>query len=203
MICWKFVKYYKALFKTMRKSTGIIIGFLVILIVILLSIGFGTAGLLPSILNTHKQTIVDATIVVPPSQYVIYPIDPHSSYNSCKIQGTFSARGGSDDIRVYVVDQKGFNAFRNDDKFNAYFSTPQQIGGNISATVPCDRIIYLVYDNSFSRITGKTVITKVDFEFEQTFQDPNKLYLDDDIFQPSIPEKPVGEPNDGYYDPGE
>ena len=187
----------------MRKSTGIIIGFLVILIIILLSIGFGTAGLLPSILNTHKQMIVDATIVVPPMQYVIFPIDPHSSYNSCKIQGTFSAGGGSDDIRVYVVDQQGFNAFRNDNQFNAYFSTPQQIGGDIAATVPCDRILYLVYDNSFSLITGKTVTTKVDFEFEQTFQDPNKLYLDDDIFQPPIPEKLVGDPNDGYYDPGE
>src|SRR3990170_445601 len=170
MICWKFVKYYKALFKTMRKSTGIIIGFLVILIIILLSIGFGTAGLLPSISNTHKQMIVDATIVVPPSQYVIY--------------------------------KQGFDAFRRDDKFNAYFSTPQQIGGDIAATVPCDRTIYLVYDNSFSLITGKTVTTKVDFEFEQIFQDPNKLYLDDDIFQPSIPEKPVVDPNDGYYDPG-
>src|SRR3990170_558871 len=131
MICWKFVKYYKGLFKTMRKSAGIIIGFFVILIVILLIIGLSTDNLLRSTLNTHKQIV-----------------------------------------------------------------------GDIAATVPCDRIIYLVYDNSFSLITGKTVTTKVDFEFEQTFQDPNKLYLDDDIFQPSIPEKPVVDPNDGYYDPG-
>jgi hypothetical protein len=170
-----------------RKSAGIIIGFIVVLIVILLIILLSTDSLLRSVLNTHKQTIVDATIVVPPNQYVIYPIDPHSSYNSCKIQGKFSAKGGSDDIRVYVVDQEGFNDFRNDKKFNAYFSTPEQIGGDIVTTVPCNKKIYLVYDNSFSLITGKTVTTKVDFEFEQIFQDPNKVYLDDDIFQPSIP----------------
>ncbi|MGI0063663.1 MAG: hypothetical protein ACREAJ_03625 [Nitrosopumilaceae archaeon] len=180
----------------MRKSTGIIIGFFIILIVILLIIGLSTDSLLFSILNTHKQTIVDATIVVPPSQYVIYPIDPHSSYNSCKIQGTFSARGGSDDIRVYVVDQQGFNAFRNDNKFQAYFSTPQQVRGDIATTVPCDKKIYLIYDNSFSLITGKTVTTKVDFKFEQIFQDPNKVYLDDDILQPLIPTKPIEDPND-------
>jgi hypothetical protein len=98
-------------------------------------------------------------------QYVSYPINPPQNSNNCKIQGEFSARGGNNDIRVFVVDQQGFNNFKNQNQFEVYFSTPQQVNGNIVTSVPCDRIIYVVYDNTFSLITNKTVETRVDFEY--------------------------------------
>lgn len=149
----------------MGKIVGIVIGISVILSIIFLIIGLNSDSLLRSILTTHKETIVDATIVVPPSQYVYYTVTSTPDSNNCKIQGSFSAKGGNDDIKVYIVDQNGFNNLKSGNQFSVYFSTPQQVSGNFGANVPCGQPIYLVYDNSFSIITSKTVTTKADFEY--------------------------------------
>jgi hypothetical protein len=151
----------------MRKIHAIITGVSVVVIVIVIVTGVNANSLLRDILTTQRESIVDATIVVPPLEFVYYPVTPPSGSNDCKIQGTFSARGGNDDIRVFIVDQFGFNSLKNGETFNAYFSTPQQVGGNIDVNVPCDKTIYLVYDNSFSIITSKTVTVKAYFEYVQ------------------------------------
>ena len=124
-------------------------------------------SLLHSILSTHKENLVDASIVVSPGHYVSYSATAPTGSNNCKITGSFSARGGNDDIIVYVVDQNEFANLQNGENFNVYYSTPQQISGNFNVGIPCDKTIYLVFSNTFSIITSKTVTVKADFEYER------------------------------------
>ena len=148
----------------MGKIAGVVIGIIIFLVIFFF---FPFDSLLGPISTNHKATIVDATIVVPPGQYVSYTATPPYDSNNCKIEGTFSVSGGNDDIRVYVVDQYGLSQLKAGSQFNAYFSTPQQVGGNIVVNIPCEKTVYLVYDNAFSIITNKKVTTKVDLIYNK------------------------------------
>ena len=147
---------------------GIIVGIVIIVSIVSIVYGLNNPnGLLHSVLSTHKENLVDASIVVPPSQFISYSVTAPPDSNNCKIIGTFSARGGNHDIVVYVVDQNGFIDLQQGNRFNTYFSTPQQISGNFDVSVPCDKKIHVVFSNTFSIITSKTVTTKVDFQYER------------------------------------
>ena len=77
----------------MRKIEGTIIAVTIIIVAIsAIVIMTSENSIVHKVLSTHTANIVDATIVVPPSQYVSYPIIPPSGSKNCKIQGTFLVR---------------------------------------------------------------------------------------------------------------
>ena len=145
------------------KKIGIAIGIEVAGVIIALFIFGFFPGTYHSIIPIqHTLIIVNSMVRVQPSQYGYYTFNVPSDASNAVVSGTFTAGGGSgNDIKVAILDEQNFINFKNNHQVNAYYSSGQQIVGNISVKVPSGQTLYLVYDNTFSAISSKEVTTSV------------------------------------------
>lgn len=65
--------------------------------------------------------------------------------------------GGNKDITVYVLDEEDYNNFTADESFYYYKYYEKYQSGSFDFTAPSSDTYYIVFDNSFSTFTAKTV----------------------------------------------
>lgn len=105
-----------------------------------------------------KDIIVDGQFVVPAGQSSIKQVTVFNKH--AKLVGSFAAAGGNDDIKVMVLNTEAYALWQ---KGNAVFT--QYNSGKISTDefkVKLSRgTYYLIFDNTFSMFTSKTVAAHI------------------------------------------
>jgi hypothetical protein len=103
-------------------------------------------------------TIVDAAAIdIRPSSYVSYPFsitDPRT----CALAGhVLGLAGGNKDIEVILFDEDGFTNWKNRNSTRTIFNPGKATATTISAHLPGPGSYVLVFSNTFSAVTPKTV----------------------------------------------
>lgn len=107
---------------------------------------------------------LDDTIVVDPKNYLSYKFWSPTNQEVVKINGSFRARGGQrNDIIVLVMDEDGFENWRNGNRADFYYNSGQVTVGKVNLTLKPGNY-YLVFSNSFSIFSNKSV--KITFDLE-------------------------------------
>lgn len=98
-------------------------------------------------------------ISVPANGYFAIPFAVTSEPRTRRwVVGHFRASGGSgNDVGVYVVGEDGLTNLRNHHPFRSYYSARQETAGELDVGPLLPGSYYLVYDNSFSLFTSKSV----------------------------------------------
>ena len=149
------------------KGIGIGIGIgVAVVIVALLVIGSSVGSQHGIVPTQHTMNIVNSMIRVEPGQYNYYQFSAPAGSSGVTVSGTFTAGGGSgNDIKVLILDEQNFINYRNGHQANVFYSSGQETVGNINADVPTGQTLYLVYDNTFSVVSGKEVTTNVNLTY--------------------------------------
>lgn len=164
------------------------IGILVLLIVVAGAyVALSSAGVsvvqvktvtITSVTSSTTQTstpvsinIVNGEISVSAGQYEDYQITVPAGANSAQLSGSFTASGGSgNDIIVLVMDQTDFVNWQNGHQASTLYNSGQLTTASISASLSESGTYYLVYSNSFSTFSSKSVNTSADLTYAQSFQ---------------------------------
>ena len=73
------------------------------------------------------------------------------------LSGKFRARGGSgNDIEVYILDEDGFENWRNGHRASTYYNSGRVTVGRFNVKLS-EGIYYLVMNNNFSVVSNKAV----------------------------------------------
>lgn len=123
-------------------------------------IAIGTFNVLRTATMQHSANIVNGLISVPAGSHEDYAFTAPPSSTVISVTGSFTASGGSgNDIVVLVMDQTNFVNWENGHQASAYYNSGQLTTGTISAELPSSGTYYLVYSNTFSVFSSKTVQT--------------------------------------------
>ena len=84
--------------------------------------------------------------------------------NDARVVGRFRAEGGSgNDIRCLILDADAFENWRNGHNVRTYYNSNKITVANINVNLGAGEYI-LVFDNTFSPITGKAVTANVEVQ---------------------------------------
>lgn len=83
--------------------------------------------------------------------------------------GHFTAQGGfGNDIRVVVVSEDDFLNWQNGHAASSYYDSKKTTSGSFNVRLPSSARQYrLVFDNSFSLVSNKTVDVEAKLQYEQ------------------------------------
>jgi len=105
-----------------------------------------------------STSIVSNTITVAPGTTQKFTFSVPAGASNAHISGTFSATGGSgNDIIVYVSDSYG----------NALYNSGQVTTGNFNVNLTAGSNYSLVFDNTFSTVSSKTVTAQATLNYNQ------------------------------------
>lgn len=79
------------------------------------------------------------------------------------LRGEFSAKGGNDDIRCWIVDEDNFINFKKGNAFSNYFDSDYRTIGKFNVVLPTG-IYYIIFDNRKASFTNKTVTANFETE---------------------------------------
>ena len=107
----------------------------------------------------HRVPIGSGAITVEASKYVYLSMPVPAGASNIKVQGHFSATGGSgNDIEVYLLNQDQYINWQNGHTTSAFYNSGRVTAGEVNATLPDDAgTYYLVFNNKFSLLTPKAV----------------------------------------------
>jgi len=81
------------------------------------------------------------------------------------VVGKFRAQGGSrNDIKVYILNQDGFENYRNGNNTPTFYNSGQVTVGTVYSVLLTGSY-YLVFDNSFSLLSNKAVTATVELKY--------------------------------------
>jgi hypothetical protein len=84
------------------------------------------------------------------------------------VTGNFNASGGlGNDVEVYIMNTTQYDNWYNGNTTSVYYDSGQVSSANISLPLPAGQSYYLILDNSFSSISGKTVSGEIILTFTQ------------------------------------
>lgn len=105
------------------------------------------------------QEIVKGTISVPAGKSVSYPFTLN---NPAIVTGTFKASGGGgNDIVVLVISADAYTNWINGHQVDVLYNSGQETLGKVLALISSPGEYDLVFDNSFSTFTSKSVVVDV------------------------------------------
>jgi len=81
--------------------------------------------------------------------------------------------GGNKDITVYVLDEEDYNNFAADESFSYYKYYEKYHSGSFDFTAPSSDTYYVIFDNSFSTFTAKTVEVNTEISYYADTGDTN------------------------------
>lgn len=113
-------------------------------------------------LPQHTQQLTNGLITINArtSNYVQFSA-PDNAINPT-VSGKFAASGGSgNDIAVMILSQDDFTNWQNGHASTAYYSSGKATVGTINVTVPSGQTLYLVFDNTFSVLSAKSVNSNI------------------------------------------
>jgi hypothetical protein len=126
-----------------------------------------------------ETDIVSGIITLEPANYTFYKISVLSDASEAKLQGSFvvnSIENSTNDIIVYVMDSANFTKWQNGEQASMYYNSGK-INANISAITSFNLQLtpgmsyYLVYDNTFSNASQKSVATDVSLIVNSTHEE--------------------------------
>jgi hypothetical protein len=105
-----------------------------------------------------STSIVDSPVNVAPGTTQQFTISIPNSATNALVSGTFSTTGGSgNDIIVYVYDSYG----------NVLYTSGQVSAGSFSVSLSGGSNYSLVFDNTFSTVSSKTVNAQATLTYDQ------------------------------------
>jgi hypothetical protein len=147
-----------------NKITIVKIAILITILVLVFFFVFRPQPMLTSTPVARTETIVDDSITISARSYSYYNFTiPLNSVANCEVSGSFSISNISAiGIRVYIMNSTNFLAWKNGDSWSTYYNSGQVTAGKITADLPRTGTYYLVYDNTFSPVPQKNLLTKAD-----------------------------------------
>jgi hypothetical protein len=108
--------------------------------------------------QSAQATIVNNTFPVAPRSYVYYTFRVEGE---ARVRGRFSASGGANDVEVFILDDDGFQNFKNGHRASTYYNSGGYVTvGTIDRTLG-EGTYYLVFNNSAAMLTNKVVTADV------------------------------------------
>ena len=114
----------------------------------------------PQTQNTNY--IINGLITVSPGDYNYYLFSVPSGATQAHVKGFFTASGGSgNDIYLYIMDRIDFINWQNGHTVNVYYNSGKVTTDNFDIYIPSGQMYYLVFSNTFSTFSTKTVSATV------------------------------------------
>jgi hypothetical protein len=87
--------------------------------------------------------------------------------DAVRVEGTFSASGGAgNDVEAYIFSNDDFVNWRNRHSVRTFYNSGRITQGTLEVTLPpVPGAYYLVFNNSFSLLSSKTVQTSIRLHF--------------------------------------
>jgi len=120
---------------------------------------------------THRTvSVIAGSIVVQPSQYMYYRVEVPQSSSNVRLEGHFTATGGSgNDVEIVLLDEDGFVNWKNRHATPAYYNSRRVTQGTASVNLPNDaKTYYLVVSNIFSVVSNKAVSGDIKLHYDQS-----------------------------------
>ncbi len=97
------------------------------------------------------------------------PFDVPNNVMNVTVTGNFTSSGGlGNDIEVFIMNSTQYDSWYNGNQTSVYYDSGQVISVKISnLKLPAGQSYYLIFDNSFSYISGKTVTGEIILTFTQ------------------------------------
>lgn len=112
------------------------------------------------------HNVVNGTITVSPGTHQDYPVTVTTGMSDAKLDGSFTASGGSgNDIIVMVMDATNYANWENNHTYSCCYNSGQITTGQISAYIGTPGTYYVIYSNMFSVFSTKQVTTRVDLHY--------------------------------------
>ena len=149
-------------------SAAIVVGVFLIVVSLLHTnqVGGGkpTSNIIQSNFN-YVLSISNGTMQVDPHSYTFYHFAAPSGTTNAHVKGDFALQGNGSNIRVYLLDEENLVSWKSGHQFNAYYDSGQQTTGAIDVRVPSSKTLYLIYDNTLSSISSKSVFSIVNLVY--------------------------------------
>ena len=107
----------------------------------------------------HRVTIGSGAITVNAATYTYFTLNVPSGANNVRLQGRFSATGGSgNDIEVYLLSDSQYTNWQNGHSTTTFYNSGKVTVNDMNVTLPSDAgTYYLVFNNKFSLFSPKAV----------------------------------------------
>lgn len=107
----------------------------------------------------HRVTIGSGAITVNAATYAYFTLNVPSGANNVRLQGRFSATGGSgNDIEVFLLSDSQYTNWQNGHSTPTFYNSGKVTVNDLNVTLPNDAgTYYLVFNNKFSLFSPKAV----------------------------------------------
>ena len=161
-------RHYRGV-KRLKTSTIAIVTISVIIIAVgtfLISSSLhGHTGNSPqSVQANYLLDISNGTLQIPDRSYTFYPFSAPQDSSNAQVNGNFSMQGNGSSIRVLILDDKNFANWKDGRQINSYYSSTQ-LTGTIQVSIPSGEKLYLVYDNTPSKVSSMTISSRISFTY--------------------------------------
>jgi endogenous inhibitor of DNA gyrase (YacG/DUF329 family) len=126
----------------------------------------GNSGNGPFSPTQQTVNVVSGSVAVNALTHTDYSFTVPSGVSNPVLQGSFTASGGSgNDIKVYVMDQTDYVNWENGHQASTYYNSGQVTTGNIDVALSAGGTYYIVFDNTFSIFSSKTVSAQINLTY--------------------------------------
>jgi hypothetical protein len=109
-----------------------------------------------------RFTIINDKITVAAGKYAAYRFVVPNDWQPASVAGRFRAEGGrGNDIEVYILDENGFENFRNGHTVGTYYNSGRVTVADIRILLR-PQAYYLIFNNSYSLVTNKVVAATIE-----------------------------------------
>jgi hypothetical protein len=106
----------------------------------------------------YTVTLLSGSMAVNAPSYSYVQFEVPNGATDVTVTGNFVASGGmGNDIKVYIMSSTDFLNWQNGHQASAYYDSGKVTAGDLSLSLPAGQSYYLIFDNTFSIISGKTV----------------------------------------------
>jgi len=138
--------------------------------VVLISLAFMLLGLSCGSKNranpTHVMNIVNDTVSVSAGYHQAYPVTITSEMKNPMLVCSYKASGGTgNDIVVYIMDEANYINWKNGQQVSFYYNSGKSTTASFSVAMNALGTYYIVYDNAFSTVSSKNVVSRVDLKY--------------------------------------
>jgi hypothetical protein len=124
----------------------------------------------PEITMQHlSQNVAGGSFVVEPGQYKSFKLSIAAGMAKPRVEGTFSATGGNNDVEVFLLEENQFLNWQNSHKADMLYTSGRVTAEKLKVVLPEDPANYvLVFSNKFSIIRNKAVTANVTLQYDST-----------------------------------
>ena len=114
-------------------------------------------------LRQRESPIVTEAFTIDAGKYAWFRFGVPS--NGGNVVGRFRASGGSgNDVEVYILDEDGFENFKNGHRVRTFYNSGRVTVANINVSLSSGAY-YLIFSNTFSGVSNKAVNGRVSLRY--------------------------------------